>query len=134
MNWCDRVDMIRRFYLGRDAVRLVRSRRAEAAREVERTIEDGFRTLQIDRGVALIDAYHEAGETDTAFEALRRGANALAVAAARLEQGREAIDDLILVAVRMEIEQMYDAGTAERLMVAFECGLDRTGRPRFRRA
>jgi hypothetical protein len=134
MNWRDRVDMIRRSYLGRDAVRLVRSRRTEAAREVERTIEDGFRTMLVDRGVALIATYHEEGETDMAFEALRSGANALAVAAARLEQDREAIDDLILVAVRLEIEPMYDAGTAERLMVAFECGLGRTGWPRIRRA
>jgi hypothetical protein len=133
MNWRDRANIIRRFYLGGDAVRLVRSRRAEAAQEVERTIEEGFRILLIDRGVALINAYHEAGETDEAFEALRRRAEALAVAAARLGQGREAIDDLILMAVRTEVEQMYDEGTAERLMVAFECGFGRTGRPRFRR-
>jgi hypothetical protein len=38
------------------------------------------------------------------------------------------------MAVRMEVEQMYDEGTAERLMVAFDSGFGRTGRPRFRRA
>jgi len=133
MNWCDRANIIRRFYLGRDVVRLVRWRRAEIALEVERTIKDGFRILLIDRGVSLINAYHEAGETDEAFEALRRSATALAVAAARVAQGREAIDDLILTAVRMKVEQMYDEGTAERLMVAFECGFGRNERPRLRK-
>jgi hypothetical protein len=122
MNWRDRADMIRRFYLGRKAGRPVSSSWDEAGREIERTIDDGFRTLLIDRGVALIAAYFEAGETDEAFEALRRRANALAVAASRVGQGREVIDDRLLEAVEMRVDPMYDAATARRLMVAFECG------------
>ena len=133
MNWCDRANIIRRFHRGRDTVGLVRWRRAEAMPEVERTIKDGFRMLLIDRGVSLINDYHEAGETDEAFEALRRNALALVLAADRVGQGREVIDDLILTAVRMKVEQMYDEGTAERLLVAFECGFGRTGRPKFLR-
>jgi hypothetical protein len=103
-------------------------------RAVDRTTEGRFRIPLIDRGVALIDAYHDAGETDEAFEALRRGADDLAVASARPGRGREAIAYLILMPVRSEVEQMYDAGTAERLMVAFECGFGRGGRPGIRKA
>jgi hypothetical protein len=123
MNWRDRADMIRRFYLGRAAGRPVSSRRDEVGREVERMIDDGFRTLLIDRGVALIAAYYEAGETDEAFEALRRRANELAVASSRVGQGREAIDDRLLKAVETRVDPMYDAATASRLMAAFECGI-----------
>jgi len=96
-------------------------------------IDEGFRILLIDRGVTLINAYHEEGETDLAFEVLRNRARDLAVASDRLGQSREAIDDLIFMAVWIKVEQMYDEGTAERLMVAFECGFGRTDRPRFRR-
>jgi hypothetical protein len=128
MNWRDRADMIRRFYFRRDAGRPVSSCRDEAGREVERTIDDGFRTLLIDRGVALIAAYYEAGETDEAFEDLHCRANALAVAASRVGQGCEAIDDGLLEAVGMRVDPVYDAATARRLMVAFECGF----RPRHR--
>jgi hypothetical protein len=130
MGWRDRADVIRRFY----AVRLARSRRAEGTREVDRTIEGGFQAPLIDRGVALIAAYHEVGETDEAFEALRRRAGDLAVASAGPGRGREAIADPILMQIRTKVEQMYDAGTAERLMVAFERGFGRTGRPGSRRA
>jgi hypothetical protein len=129
MNWHDRANVIRRLYAERDAWWLARSRRAEAGQEVEGMLEDGIRILLVDRGVAWIAAYHEAGETDEAFEALRRRADAVA----RLGQHREAIDDLILVPVRAKIELMYDEMTAERLMVAFERGCRPTERPRFRR-
>src|SRR5262245_54072840 len=130
MDWHDRADVIRRFY----AVWLARSRRAEAGWEVDRPIEDGFQVRLIDRGVALIAAYYEAGETDEAFEALRRRADDLAVASARLGRGREAIADLTLVQIRTKVEPMYDAETAERLMAAFEWGFGRSGRPGVRRA
>jgi hypothetical protein len=86
----------------------------------------------VDRGVASIVTYHEAGETDEAFEALRHEAAALADAA-RLEPGREAIDDSILEPIRMRVELMYDEKTSERLMVAFACGCGPAGRPRSRR-
>jgi hypothetical protein len=102
--------------------------------EVEDTIEDGFRILLIDRGVALIVAYHAAGETDEAFDAFRRCGNSLAVAAARLGQNCEWVYDPIIEAVGAKIDQMYDEGTAERLMLAFECGLGRSKRPVSRRA
>jgi hypothetical protein len=118
MNWYDRAKLIRRFYLRRAAGRSVNSSRDEA----ERTIDDGFRALLIDRGVALIAAYFEAAETDEAFEALRRRANGLAVAASRSGRGREDVDDRLLEEVRMRVEPMYDAATAGRLMAAFECG------------
>jgi len=70
MNWCDRANIIRRFYLRRDSSRLVRWRRDEIVQEVEHTIKGGFQILLIDRGVTLINAYHEAGETDEAFDGL----------------------------------------------------------------
>jgi hypothetical protein len=122
MNCRDRVDIIRRFYLGRDAVRLVSSRRAWFMQQFDRTIEEGLQTLLIGRGMLLINAYYEAGETDEAFETLHRTARELAAAAAQLERDREAIVDLILGQIRTQVEPMYDAGTTERLMVAFECG------------
>ena len=78
--------------------------------------------------LGLVWAYYEAGETDEAFEALSRRTHALAaVAIARLGQGREAIDDLILMPVRTRVQLMYGAGTAGRLIVAFERGCGRTG-------
>jgi hypothetical protein len=132
MSWRDRANIIRRFYAERDASRLAGWRRAEAGREVEGLPEDGMRSLLVDRGVASIVTYHEAGETDEAFEALRHEAAALA-GAARLEPGREAIDDSILEPIRMRVELMYDEKTAERLMVAFDCGCGPAGRPRSRR-
>jgi len=133
MNWRDRANMIRRFYLGRDAERRIRSKRADAGHDVDHTIDEGFRMLVIDRAVALINAYYEEGETDLAFEALCRRASDLAVASARLGESCETIDDRIFLAVWIKVEPMYDEGTAERLMVAFECGFGGTDRPRFRR-
>jgi hypothetical protein len=114
--------MIRRFYLRRGAEPRVCSSGAEAVQEAERTIEDGFRVLLVDRGVAMITTYHEAGETDEAFEALRRRANALAAAAARLEPDPEVVDDRIFGAIATTIEPMYDELTAMRLIAAFRCG------------
>jgi hypothetical protein len=68
--------------------------------------------------------YHEAGESDEAFAALRLEAAALADAVARLDQGCVATGDSFLATVRMKVQLMYGATTAERLMVAFEwdCG------------
>jgi hypothetical protein len=100
-------------------------------REAERTIADGFRVLLIDRGVALVAAYHEADETDEAFDDLRRGADALAVAARRMGRG-ETIGDWLLVPVRTSIELMYDEGTAERLIVALDRAFGRAPWPRRR--
>jgi hypothetical protein len=123
MRLRDRTNMIRRFYLGRAAVQGVGSGRVKAVQEAERTIEEGFRTLLVDRGVDLVTTYHEAGETDEAFEALRCGASALAVAAARLEPDRGAVDDRIPVAIETIVEPMYDELTARRLIAAFQCAL-----------
>jgi hypothetical protein len=128
MNWGDRADMIRRFYFGRGV------RPAPAEQEIESTIEDGFRILLVDQGVALITAYHEAGETDEAFETLRRSASALAIAAARLKLGGELVDDQILGAIETRVEPMYDELTANRLIAAFRRGFGRSGCPRFGRA
>jgi hypothetical protein len=133
MRWRDRVNVIRRFYAEREALRLAGWRRAEAGREVEGLPEDGIRRRWVDRGVAAIISYHEAGESDQAFEALRHEAAALA-AATLPERGREAIDDSIFGPIRMRVELMYDDRTAERLVVAFECGCGPGGRPRSRRA
>jgi hypothetical protein len=122
MNLRDRAAMIRRFYLRRGSDPRVCSSGAEAAQEAERTIEDGFRVLLVDRAVTLITTYHEAGETDEAFESLRRHARALAAAAARLDQVREVVDDQILGAIGTTVEPMYDELTAMRLIAAFRCG------------
>jgi hypothetical protein len=127
MSWRDRANVIRRFYACRfnaepDAWRLAGRRRAEAGREVQGGPEHGIRSSLVDRGVASIVGYHEAGETDEAFEALRQEAAALADAAARLGLGCEAIEELIFGPVRTRVHLMYDEKTAERLMVAFECG------------
>jgi hypothetical protein len=133
MRWRDRVNVIRRFYAEREASRLAVWRRAEAGRAVEDMPEDGIPSLWVDRGVAAIITYHESGESDEAFEGLRHEAAALG-AAARLEPGRKAIDDSFVGSIRMRVELMYDEKTAERLMVAFECGCGPGGRPRSRRA
>jgi hypothetical protein len=68
MNLGNRAAMIRRFYRRRVAEQWVSSSGAEAVQEAERTIEDGFRILLVDRAVGLITTYYEAGETDEAFE------------------------------------------------------------------
>jgi hypothetical protein len=131
MNWLDRANVISRFYAARGASQLVVWRRARAGREVEGLFEDSLRNL-IDQGVNSIIAYHESGESDEAFTALRLEADALADAAARSEQGCVATSDSFLAKVRTKVELMYDANTAERLMVAFECGCGPAGRPRSR--
>jgi hypothetical protein len=97
--------------------------------EAERTIDEGFRVVLVDRGVALITTYHEAGETDEAFEALRRRASALAAAAARLKQDRQVIDERIVGAIETAVEPMYDELTAMRLIAAFRCGFGYDGCP-----
>ena len=132
MNWLDRAIAIGRFYAEREVSQLVGWRRARAGRGVEGKLEDSLRDL-IERGVTSITTYHEAGESDEAFAALRLEAAALADAAARLEQGCVATSDSFLATVRMKVQLMYGATTAERLMVAFECGCGPAGRPRSRR-
>jgi len=131
MNWRELAIVIRHYYIGKDTVRFERLRRAEAENEVTRTVEDGFRVLLIERSVALIAAYHEAGETDEAFEVFGRRVDTLAVAMARLMEDGDAIDELILEPVRSKVELMFDQGTAERLMAAFERNFRRTGQPGF---
>jgi hypothetical protein len=132
MNWLDRANVISRFYAKRDASQLVGWRRARAGREVEGVFEDSLRNL-VDQGVTSITTYHESGESDEAFAALRLEADALADAAARLEQGCVATGVSFLAEVRMKVGLMYDANTAKRLMVAFECGCGPAGQPRSRR-
>jgi hypothetical protein len=117
MNRWDRADVMHPLRFGR--------------KETEGTIADGFRVLLIDRGVALVAAYHEAEETDEAFDDLGRGADALAVAARRTGRG-ETIDNWLLAPVRTSIELMYDEGTAERLIVALDRAFGRAPRPRRR--
>ena len=132
MNWLDRAIAIRRFYAEREVSQLVGRRRARAGRGVEGKLKDSLRDL-IGRGVTSITTYHEAGESDEAFAAIRLEAAALAAAAARLDQGCGASSDSFLATVRMKVQLMYGATTAERLMVAFECGCGPAGRPRSRR-
>ena len=132
MNWLEWAIAIRHFYAEREVSQLVGRRRARARREVEGKLEDSLPDL-IERGVTSITTYHEAGESDEAFAAIRLEAAALADAAARLEQGCVATSDSFLATVRMKVQLMYGATTAERLMVAFECGCGPAGRPRSRR-
>ncbi len=133
MNWLVPANAIRRFYAEREVSQLVGWGRARAGQEVEGKLEDSLRDL-IERGVTSITTYHEAGESDEAFASLRLEAAALADAAASLEQGCVATGDSFLARVRMKVQLMYGATTAERLMVAFECGCGPAGRPRSRRA
>jgi hypothetical protein len=132
MNWIDRANAIRRFYAEQDALQLVGWRRARVGREVGGMLEDSNRNL-VDQGVTSITAYHESGESDEAFAALRLEAAALSDAAVRLEQGCVATSDSFLAKVRMKVSLMYDANTAERLMVAFECGCGPARHSRSRR-
>lgn len=123
MNWPGRANLIRRFGVSR----LAGWGRAETGRGGQGMLDDSLRTHLIDRGVTSITSYHEAGESDGAFAALRLEAAILAEEAARLGQGFEGIGDLILAPIRMRIELMYDEKTAERLMAAFECGYGPAG-------
>jgi hypothetical protein len=132
MYWLDRANEIRRFYDERGVSQLVGRGRARAGREVGGKLEDPLRDL-IERGVTSITTYHEAGESDEAFAALRLEAAAVADAAASQERGCVATGDSFLARVRMKVQLMYGATTAERLMVAFECGCGPAGQPRSRR-
>jgi hypothetical protein len=130
MKWRDRAVAIGRFYAEREVSQLVRWRRATAGRGDQGKLEASLGDI-IERGVTSITTYHEAGESDEAFAALGLEAAALADAAARLEQACVATDDSFLATVRIKVQLMYDATTAERLMVAFKCGCGPAGRPRF---
>ena len=131
MNWLVRANAIHRFYAERGVSQLVGWGRARDGREVGSKLENSLRDL-IERGVTSITTYHEAGESDEAFAALRLEATALADPAARLELRCAAIGDSFLATVRIKIQLMYGATTAERLMVAFKCGCGPGGRPRSR--
>jgi hypothetical protein len=131
MKWRYRAIVIGRVYAKREVSQLVGRRRAKAGRRVESKLEDSLRDL-IERGVTSITTYHEAGESDEAFAALRLEAAALAAAAARLEQGCVATGDSFLATVRIKGQLMYGATTAERLMVAVKCGCGPAGPPRSR--
>jgi hypothetical protein len=132
MKWRDRAIATGRFYAEREVSQLVGWQWARAGRVVEGKLEDSLRDL-IERGVTSIITYHEASESDEAFAALRLEAAALADAAARLEQGCVATGDAFLPTVRIKVQLMYGATTAERLMVAFECGCGPARLPRSRR-
>jgi hypothetical protein len=131
MKWQNRSIAIGRFYAEREVSPLVGWRQVRAGRGVERKLEDSLGDL-IERGVTSITTYYEAGESDEAFAALRLETTALADAAARLEQRCAAIGDSFLATVRIKVQLMYGATTAERLMVAFKCGCGPGGRPRSR--
>jgi magnesium transporter len=94
---------------------------ADAERKDSVMRNKSTRTPLVERAVALIETYHEAGETDEAFDALRRETAALVDAAACIEPGR-AIDNPILESVRRKVEPMYDHQTSLRLLSAFEHG------------
>jgi hypothetical protein len=132
MNWLDRAVAIRRFYAEREVSPLVGWRRARAGRGGDGKLNESFGDL-IERAVTSITTYHEAGESDEAFATLRIEAAALAAAAARPDQRRVATGDSFVAIVRIKVQLMYGATTAERLMVAFECGSGPAGRPRSRR-
>ena len=70
------------------------------------------------RGVSLVVRYHEAGETDPAFDALRLGAESLAEAADRLGLGVRRNAAPVLDPIADEVGLMYDALTADRLVQA----------------
>jgi magnesium transporter len=124
MKSSDPVDQIGRFH----GVWLRTLRRAESSAErVDHTLADEFQTPLIERGVSLIVEYHEAAETDQAFAVLRRSADDLTAASVRPGREPSAIANAILVKIRMKVELMYDAGTSDRLMAAFESGFGRNG-------
>jgi hypothetical protein len=116
MNGYDRTSETRPKNLVWHAPWLAGSARIEGREKVARVIDDRFLAPVLDHGVALVVAYHEEGETDAAFGALRRGTNGLLIAARRLGRGRGAI----FTAVRSRVELMYDEATAQRLIVAFD--------------
>jgi hypothetical protein len=88
-------------------------------------LKKGTRMSLDERGVNLIVAYHEAGETDEAFDLLRRMVAALATEVAHTGRGQE-MNALILMPVRKKVELMYDDHTSRRLLSAFEQGCHST--------
>jgi hypothetical protein len=115
--------------LGNRSAHDLRDRR-RTAREVELTIRDGMKILRlVFRGVVLVVRYHEGGETEGAFEALRVGARSLAEAAGRLGLSDRATAELVLDPIAGEVGLMYDALTADRLTQALRQSL---GRPELR--
>jgi hypothetical protein len=93
--------------------------RRTTERETEVTIKEGMRLLLVFRGVSLVVRYHEGGESDEAFDALRRGAESLAEAVGRLGLSGRAVAESVLDPIEGEVGLMYDARTAGRLMQAF---------------
>ena len=77
------------------------------------------------RGVSLVVRYHEGGETEEAFDALRRGAESLAEAAGHLGLSGRATAELVLDPIDGEVGLMYDAQTADRLVQALRQCFDR---------
>ena len=129
MKWRNRAVATDCFHAERQVSQRVQLRRAGAGRVVESKLEDSFPDL-IERGVTSITSYHEAGESDEAFAALRLESAALADAATRLGQRCVANGDSFLATLRVKVQLMYGASTAERLMVAFKCGCGPAERPR----
>ncbi|MDR3634929.1 MAG: hypothetical protein P4L84_14085 [Isosphaeraceae bacterium] len=77
------------------------------------------------RGVSLVVRYHEEGETDEAFDALRLGAESLAEAAAHQGLGERGTAELVLDPIAAEVGLMYDAQTADRVVLALRQCFDR---------
>ena len=102
--------------------------RRRIEREVELTIRDGMKVLRlVFRGVSLVVRYHEGGETEEAFDALRLGADSLAKAVRGLGLGDRAIAEVVLDPIEEEVGLMYDAQTAGRLVQALRQCFDRPG-------
>ena len=84
--------------------------------EVESTIRDGMEVFRlVFRGVSLVVCYHEGGETEEAFNALRSGVASLIQATCRSGPGAPATTELVLESIEDELDLMYDTATAGRL-------------------
>jgi hypothetical protein len=102
--------------------------RRRIEREVELTIRDGMKVLRVVfRGVSLVVRYHEGGETEEAFDALRLGADSLAKAVRGLGLGDRATAEVVLDPIEEEVGLMYDAQTADRLVQALRQCFDKPG-------
>jgi hypothetical protein len=102
--------------------------RCGTEREVELTIRDGMKVLRLAfRGASLVVRYHEGGESDEAFDALRLDAESLTEAAGRLGLGDRSTTALILDSIEREIGLMYDAQTTNRLVQTLHQCFDRPG-------
>jgi hypothetical protein len=102
--------------------------RRRTEREAELTIRDGVKVLRlVFQGVSLVVRYHEEGETDEAFDALRLRAESLDEAAGHLGWGDRANAELVLDPIEAEVGLMYDVQTADRLVQAFRQCFDRPG-------